>query len=280
MALSLESISQKAVIRAPRIFLLGVDKIGKSSFACGSRFEDGQLVEEGINKPVVLPIKGEEGVDDLSVPKFPTLETFSDVLEAVRILHRENHPHKTLVVDSATTLERLVWQHVCQAHKVESIEKVLGGYGKGYHEAASEFSYLLEGFDALRNEKGMSIVVIAHVKVKAFNDPTSDGYDTYKPDLNDQVGNMLLRWADLTLFANTKVVVKTEDSGFNKERARGLDTTGGARFCYTQKRPAHPGGGRGIYGELPYELPFDWASFEAAVGQVVDKRNAKKEATK
>jgi len=37
------------------------------------------------------------------------------------------------------------------------------------------------------------------------------------------------------------------------------------RVLYTQKRPAHPGGGRGVYGHLPYELPFDYHTWRAAI---------------
>lgn len=278
MALSLKDISSKAVNRAPRIVLLGVEKIGKTSFACGSRFDaDGQRVEEGLNKPIVLPIKGEEGADDMEVPRFPTLKSVEEVEEAIQALLFEEHPHQTAVIDSASALERLIWEHLCHVHKVDSVEKVLGGYGKGFHEAASVFADLLAGLDALREKKGMACVLIGHVKVKRFDDPAGDSYDQYRSDVKEEIANMQQRWADLILFANTKVVVKKEEVGFNKEKARGLDLSGGKRFCYTKKMPAHPGGGRGIYGELPYELPFDWASFEAAVDQVVANRNAKKE---
>ena len=79
---------------------------------------------------------------------------------------------------------------------------------------------------------------------------------------------MLFRRSDLVLFANNKVVVKREDVGFNQDKKRGIDVTGGKRFLYTQKRPAHPGGGRGGYGRLPYELPLEWEEFEKAIDAV------------
>lgn len=277
MALSLQDISRKAVIRPPRIVLLGVEKIGKTSFACGSRFENGQRVAEGLNSPVVLPIKGEEGVDDMDVPSFPTLNSFMQLVEAQEALYRERHDHKTAVLDSMSAFERLIWQHLCEVHQVDSVEKVLGGYGKGFGEATSLFADVLAGFDALRRDKGMAVILIGHVKVKRFDDPAGDSYDQYRFDVKDEIANVAMRWADVILFANTKVAVKKEDVGFSKEKARGIDVTGGQRFVYTQKRPAHPGGGRGLYGELPYELPFDWASFEAAVGAVMEAREKKKE---
>jgi len=268
MAMTLDSISKGARMRAPRIVLLGVEKIGKTTFACGSRFENGVLAETGINNPIVIPCKGEEGADALDVPVFPTCNTFDEVMQAITALYNEDHEYKTVVLDSASALEPLVWDTLCQEHNVDSIEKVGGGYGKGYTEAASRFRQLRDGLDALRSEKSMASIIIGHVKVKRFDDPAGDSYDQYQFDAHERVVNSLFRWSDLILFANTKVVVKKEDQGFGKEKKRGVDITGGQRFLHTQKRPAHPGGGRGLYGSLPYELPLDWAAFEAAVATV------------
>ena len=124
---------------------------------------------------------------------------------------------------------------------------------------------ITEALDALRNHRNMAIIIVGHVLVKRFDDPAGDSYDQYQFDMHAKAANLLYRWADVILFCNTKVVVKTEDVGFGKTKSRGLDNTGGARFLYTQKRPAHPGGGRGPYGRLPYELPLSWASFSDAV---------------
>lgn len=269
MALSLDSISRQAQVRAPRMILLGVEKIGKTEFACGNRFVDGKRVEQGLNDPVVLPMKGEEGVDALSVPSFPTLGSFEEVLDAIGVLYRDDHSFRTVVIDSASALEPLIWDYVCRRENVGSIEKVGGGYGKGYTEAVRAWRELTEGLDALRAAKNMSTILIGHVKVKRFDDPGGDSYDQYQFDVHEKAASHLARWADLTLFANTKVAVKKEDQGFGKEKKRGLDLTGGQRFLFTQKRPAHPGGGRGHFGQLPYELPLDYSAFEAAVADAM-----------
>ena len=70
---------------------------------------------------------------------------------------------------------------------------------------------------------------------------------------------------------------KLKDTGFNGEKKRAIDGANGMRFLYTQKRPSHPGGGRGMYGALPYELPLDWASFQAAVAAAMGNNNSNKE---
>jgi hypothetical protein len=269
MAFNLASISAEAQMKAPRIVLLGVEKIGKTSFACGSRVENGVVTEYGLNNPVILSVKGEQGADTIPVPKFPIANSFSDVVEALGSLYTEKHNFGTLVVDSVSALEPLIWAETCQEAGVQSIEKVGGGYGKGYTEALTKWRQLLDGIDALREHSGMASIIIGHTKVKTINNPDTDSYDAYHLDINDKAANLLFRWADLILFANTKVIVKKETTGFNAEKHRAVDSTNGRRFVYTQKRPSHPGGGRGIYGRLPYELPLDWASFQTAVNELI-----------
>ena len=273
MAFDLASISNEAVARAPRIVLLGVEKIGKTSFACGDRVVDGKIVEYGLNRPVIVSVRGEQGADAIPVPKFPVAQSLDNVIEALASLYTGDHEFGTVVVDSVSALEPLVWADVCQEAGVQSIEKVGGGYGKGYTEALARWRRLLDGLDALRQKKGMASIVIGHTKVKAINNPDTDSYDAYQLDINDKAANLLFRWADLILFANTKVIVKKEDTGFNGEKKRAIDGANGMRFLYTQKRPSHPGGGRGVYGALPYELPLDWASFQAAVAAVMGNNN-------
>jgi hypothetical protein len=246
--------------RPPRIILLGVEKIGKSTFASGAP------------APVFCPIKGEEGIDDINVPAYAPAASFDGLMANLRELATEEHDRKTVVIDSASALEPLVWQKVCEENNADSIEKVMGGYGKGYGEALGVWHELCDALDYLREVKGMGCVIIGHVKAKRFDDPTGESYDRYHMDAHDKAVARLFRWADSILFANTKTLVRTEDVGFNKEKKRAVDPTGGARWLFTQQRPAHPGGGRGPYGQIPYELPLEWAAFEAAVTEAKEAK--------
>jgi hypothetical protein len=269
MAFDLSSISAQKVIRAPRIILLGVEKMGKSSFACGCHFDNGKMIEAGLNAPIVIPTKGEEGTDAIGVPTFPTAQRFDDILEGIASLYDGDHDFRTVVLDSASATEPLVFDAVCRDHNNKSIEEVGGGYGKGYTEAVAKWRMLTDGLDALRAKRNMASIIIGHVKVKRFDDPAGDSFDQYQFDINEKAANLLFRWADLILFCNTKVVVRKEDKGFGQKKKQGIDPTGGQRFLFTQKRPAHPGGGRGVYGSLPYEMELDWKSFEDEVAKCV-----------
>ena len=253
MSFDLESIKKGVVRKAPRIVLLGVEKIGKSTFASGS------------DSPIFLPIKGEEGVDDLDVAKFERAETFDDVLTAVTTLIKGDHNYKTFIIDSISALEPVIWQHLCKEDKVENIESYQKGFGKGYTAAVGKLRDLMEGLDLLRS-KGITVIVIGHVKVKRFDDPLGASFDQYQFDIQEKMALTLQRWADSIVFANSETMVKTEEIGFNKEKKTGKDLTG-ARWLFTQKRPGHPGGGRGVYGRLPYKLPLEWSAFNSAASE-------------
>ena len=267
MAISLASIKKETSVRAPRIVLIGCEKIGKTTFACGSRFEDGVLVETGLNSPVVIPMKGEEGADSLDVAKFPTVDTYDDLIGSLKALAEEDHEYKAAVLDSASALHPLIIDDVCAEFTVRNIRKV-PGFRTGEAAVMNRWRRILDTLDYLRNEKNMMSILIGHAKVRKFKNPEGDDFDQYELDVEHaDIGELIKRWADLILFANTKVVVKIEgeDHGVVRAKRRGQDSYQGQRFLFTQKKPAHPGGGRGVYGRLPYELPLDWAAFENAV---------------
>lgn len=255
MAIDLSSIQKGKQVRAPRIILLGVPKIGKSTFASGA------------DKPIFIPIKQEEGIDDIDVDNFPTANSFQEVMDCMTILYKEDHDYQTVVIDSASALEPVIWQAVVDADPkgAKSIEEIGGGFGKGYTEAISRWRTLMDALDALRSQKNMASILIGHVTVKRFDDPLGDPFDQYQFDVNNKAAAALYRWADLVGFANTKSFVKKDDVGFGKTKNRGVDSGNGQRFLFTQKSPAFPAGGRGAYGNLPAEIPLTWQDFKAAV---------------
>jgi hypothetical protein len=265
MSYDLNQISEGVCMRAPRVIVLGTEKIGKSEFAAGSE------------NPVFLPIKGEEGIDEIKVKKTPVCETLQDVLGWLRAYREQDHDRQTLVIDSASTLDPLVQEYVRAAHDAKTIDDVGGGYGKGHSQSAEEWRKVTGWLDVLRNERNMASIIIGHVEVRRFDDPNGDSYDQYMFDVHRKVSNLLFRWADCILFCNTKVVVKQEQLGYHKDnvKKRGVDIAPGSRFLFTQKRPAHPGGGRGVYGRLPYELPLGWDYFRDAVAKAMEGGNTK-----
>ena len=124
------------------------------------------------------------------------------------------------MIDSLDWLERLIWDELCQQYGVNSIEKVDGGYARGYTHALTHWRRVLNDLNDLRNNLGMCVILLAHAKVEKFEDPEHSAYDRYSPRLHKHANALVTEWADAVLFATRRIITKTED-GFNRSRTTG-----------------------------------------------------------
>ena len=241
MAFDLKSIKRNTAMAAPRIMVYGVEGIGKSTFAAGS--------------PNPIFILTEDGLGSLDVAHFPLATTYSDVLDALSSLYTEQHDYQTVALDSLDWLETMIWRDVEAKHDAKDL-----AYGKGAVIAADKWREVLDGFNALRNDKGMSVILIAHTTIKRFDSPETEPYDRYQPKLQDRSNALIREWCDAVLFANYKTIVKKDDVGFNKSVARGIST--GERLLYTTERPAYMAKNR---YSLPDSIPLSWEAFTSSI---------------
>jgi hypothetical protein len=241
---ALAHIQKGRSIRPRRVMLYGVHGVGKSTF--------GAMAEGAIF------ITTEEGANDIEVDRFPLAMTYGDVLSAVSSLYTDEHNYQTVVVDSLDWLERLIFTDVCAKRGVESIEDI--GYAKGYVFALTQWREILTGLDALRNERGMQVVLLAHAQIEKFANPETDTYDRYSPRLQKLASALVQEWADEVLFATYRVHTKTTKEGFDRKRTQGVGT--GERIIRTTERPAHVAKNR---LNLPDEIPLDYRVYAAFV---------------
>lgn len=223
-----------------RLLLYGTQGIGKSTFAAESE------------KPIF--IQTEDGLGEINCDKFPLTESFDQAMSALTELYTEKHAYRTVAVDSLDWLERLIWADVCRKRNVSSIEDI--GYAKGYVFALSQWRDFLEGLAALRRDKGMTIVLIAHAKIEKFENPETESYDRYVPRLHKLASAVVQEWCDEVLFATYKIHTKQTDEGFGRKGTRGIGS--GERILRTAERPAHMAKNR---LNMPDELPLDWKAY-------------------
>jgi hypothetical protein len=246
MAISLASLKTSTHLTPPAIIVHGVAGVGKTTFAAAS------------DSPVAVCT--EDGLGTLKLPHFPLARSFEEVVEALAALHSEPHEHRTLVVDSLDWLEPLIWQHACKINNWSSIEEP--GYGKGYIAALDLWRQYLDWINALREDRRMMVVQLAHTDIKRFDSPEHEPYDRYVIKLHARAAALLQEHADIVLFANYRISTVKSDVGFNKKVTRALGS--GERVLYTAERPAFLAKNR--YG-LPDTLPLDWKAFVAAMPQ-------------
>lgn len=247
--MALEGIHRGKRNVPPRLMLYGTEGIGKSTFASQA--------------PAPIFVKTEDGLNEIACDSFPLAKSAKAVADYLDALLNEKHSYRTLVVDSLDWLERLVWDELCESYGVSCIEKVDGGYAKGYTHALRRWREFIDKIDRLRNQFNMAVVFIAHAKIEKFEDPEGPSYDRYSPRLHKHVGSLVVEWCDSVFFATRKTITTTEDAGFGKKRgkASAIGGDGGERYIRTVGGPSCVAKNR--YG-LPPELPLSWPAFMAA----------------
>lgn len=241
MAFDLKSIRKNEALAAPRVMVYGVEGIGKSTFAASA--------------PSPVFILTEDGLGSLQVDHFPLATKYEDVLAAIDSLYNDQHQFKTVALDSLDWLENMIWRDVESKHDAKEL-----AYGKGAVIAAEKWREILDGFNALRNDKGMAVILIAHTTVKRYDNPETEPYDRFQPKLQDRSNALIREWCDAVLFANYKTIVKKDDVGFNKTVARGVST--GERLLFTNERPAFMAKNR---FNLPDSIPLSWDAFADSI---------------
>lgn len=222
---------------AIRLVSYGPEGIGKSTFA--SKFPE----------PLFIDIEG--GTKQLDVARFPTPETWHELLEEIDAIIQEPEVCKTLVIDTADRAEALLTAAILKEDNKKSIEDF--GYGKGWTILAERFQKdLLNRLDRVI-AKGVNVVVLAHAQMRKLESPDEAPYDRWELKVSKKVAPIVKEWADILLFMNYSVKV-VEENGRNK--AKGV----GKRMMHANHRPTYDAKNR--YG-LPDDMALDFEPLRA-----------------
>ena len=235
--ISLDSIRKGVQSKPPITMVYGVHGIGKTSL--------------GASAPSPIFLQTEDGLGTLDTSTFGLLKTYEEIMQAIGVLCADPHDFRTLVLDSLDHLEPIVWAQACKDNGWANIEAA--GYGKGYVAALDLWRVLLDGFRALRDERGMSAILLAHSTIKRFDSPEADPYDRYIPKMHRGASELLQEACDNVFFANYRISTIKADAGFNKSITRAVG--GGDRVLYTQERPAFLAKNR---YDMPPNIPMTW----------------------
>lgn len=245
MAISLSSLRKLKADKPARILIYGEPKIGKTTLA--SEFPNPVFIQLEDGTP--------QGIEPAGWDR-EEIKTFGDVIEAMAALAVDDHPFQTLVIDSMSELQKLVFAETCargddKGNAKNNIEDF--GYGKGYVYAQRVMQEFIEAFNELRVMRGMMIVLVAHSITERFDDPETTSYSRYEIAMHAKLVGMIEAEVDAILLLKSDVSVKTEEQGFNKERA--IAQGGANTFIYADGRAAYTAGNRfGIKPKIKYEL--------------------------
>lgn len=248
----LERISKGQIRKPPRVIVHGVNGIGKSTLAA--------------SMPSPLFIDAEKGSLQLSVDRAPELKTYDDLTGLIGDLFVSDHPYKTLVIDTVDWLEGLIIAEVIKRKPTTSKGKAVisiedYGWGEGYKHAREVLLEILQGFDALRDEKNMGICLLAHTTLRTMQRPDIDDFQVYTVKSNNkQTGELLIEWSDLTMFACDEIRTREKD-----DRAKAVNT--GRRVVYTTRMATHDAKNR---YNLPPEITFDFNAWQT-ISNLIDQ---------
>lgn len=246
-----------------RCLFFGTEGVGKSTLAAHAP------------DPIWLDI--DDGTSLLDVARYPFRDEpgghvplgYGEILAATDDLLANEHPYRSLVIDTADRLEALLWRHIVGRDSARtkggltSIEDY--GYGKGYQVALDEWRGLCARLDRLRMQRRMNIIILGHAQIVKFANPEGDDYDRYIPRINAKSGGYLKEWVDVAGFCCFEEGgSKLKDS----DRAKGYST--GRRVVRLARTAAFDAKSRyAVPAEVVLEEANPWAPFAKAIEDAI-----------
>ena len=234
MAIDLKRISTGKQQREARICIFGADGVGKTQFAAGAPdpfFID--LNRGSLRYDVKRVIPGSWG----------------EAIEWVNAVETGKVKCKTLVIDSITDLEYFGHLEFFQG---TTIDKWDSGFGHGDTYAFMKWRELMGSLERIW-DSGIGVILIGHMTVRAFNDPSGPAYDRYEVAVRKNVAGLIRQQVDFVLFCK-------EGTAQQKVAGDVKTIATGARWIHTSRSPAFDAKSRGTT-LFPEMIPLSWAEF-------------------
>lgn len=246
--------SPAAVVKPrPRMIVYGEPGIGKTSF--------------GISAPnaVLLPTEdGALGAECVRLPSEGKIDSWTDLLTACKWLLTNEHDREWVIIDTLNAAEHLCASHVCERDfsGVWTSSRGKEGYdsfGKGDKATGVEFRQLLNALDSLQQERGLGVILLAHVGLHKQANALGADFFKFGADLNKHAWSVSCAWADQVGFACRELRASTRDG---EHRAK-ASAVGSERWLVWEGGPGVDAKSRVGY-ELPERCLLDWDEYQEA----------------
>ena len=221
-------------------FIYGVPGIGKTTAAS--------------HAPKPLFIDLEAGSMELDVARLNgSIKTKDNLVAAMRFFLESEHD--TLVLDTAQEVESILIRHVLDPDnkKPEAHFSILDiPFGKGYEYLVGEWRDVVKIFDII-NAKGKNVLLLGHETSQKYEDPTSENYDRFSPNLNKRSVGFVVGKMDFVVFARHELSLVERKGSMDKKRAIGT----GRRMAHCEETPTIIAKNR---FNLPPIMDFDGAT--------------------
>jgi hypothetical protein len=203
-------ITRGIKVRPQKVVIYGPEGVGKTTLA------------SDFPSPVFIDAEG--GTDHMDVPRIE-VQDMKGVRAALAHIKANQGEFKTVVLDTIDWIEKRLVKDVCAQYGKDSIEKIEGGYGKGYNILSEQFLAFLDGDLEGMLKAGFNVVLLAHAKVEKHEDPElAVSYDRYTLKMEKKTAPLVKEWADALLFYRFKAATaEREGTGKHRGISRGRE---------------------------------------------------------
>jgi hypothetical protein len=207
--------AHKSVTNKPLIItLFGAAGSGKTSLAC--EFPDAFMIQtrgESVprdvphnRRPAQLDAIGGRTKKDGENTVWDEDELFGQLMALVR----EDHPYKTLIIDSVTGLESLFVSNIIETQppKQKTMNSAMSGYGSAWDAVAGKHSRIKKAAEILRDKKGMTVIFLCHTEVIRLDPPDGEPYSKYDLQLNRKTAPVYINESDVVGFVTQETLTK------------------------------------------------------------------------
>lgn len=230
---------KKATPQAPVITIVGFAGSGKSSLA---GLFPAPIFIQAENATSVFEVMPEDK-QPAFFPQLPQpnakrgIKTSEVLLEQLRELITQEHPFKTVIIDTVTALNILFEQEAIEFDSnpnVTNIGEVAGGFNKGYLVVAGIHAKLRAACEHLR-KKGITVVFLAHTGIiKMKNRPESGEYVAYSLDMHEKSRSIYVSSSDIVAYLKARdFVTGNEENKKGQTTKFGRVTNTGERVLIT-----------------------------------------------
>lgn len=219
----------------------------------------------------ILSLKKHAQVPD--VPTLPAIDSYAKLVDVFRMLYKEEHPYKRVVIDQIGGLERQIHQKVCddEFSGLWEGKDSFAAYGRGYARSLKLWQNLLYTvIDSVVKHRGIDIILLSHTQVTTIKNPEGEDYDRYTPAIRPNAWDLVNGWANIVLFLKRELEMSHIKKGADIQKTI---STGYERVIACDGSPSYDA--KNQHG-LPEKIPMgnsaaeSWSNLEAALKGVRD----------
>jgi hypothetical protein len=211
-------------------------------------------------------------IDAGQLPQIDHFEPAADwetLKDQVRALIENETSYRVYAVDTLNLVERLCHEYVCHKYCDDDWgKKGFLSYNAGYELSLTPIREYLNLLDELRERRKMSILLLAHSKIKPFRNPEGADFDRFTVDIHEKTWSLVDRWADMVLFLNYETHVTQVQESKTQKKGKGMGAD--HRIMYTRRTAAFDAKNRlGLPAEIDMgnSAQEGWAAFIEAAKQ-------------